>query len=48
MNLFQVISTHPYSGEDDDELTFEGGEVIYCVEYDDPDEQVIYCYFTQD
>ena len=37
---FQVIATHPYKGEDDDELTFESGEVIYCVSYDDPEDQV--------
>ena len=35
-----MIATHPYKGEDDDELTFETGEVIYVVEYDDPEEQV--------
>ena len=35
-----MIATHPYKGEDDDELSFETGEVIYVVEYDDPEEQV--------
>ena len=27
--------------EDDDELSFEKGEIISVVEYDDPEEQVI-------
>lgn len=38
--MLQVLATHPYRGEDEDELTFEGKDIIYVVEYDDPDEQV--------
>lgn len=43
----QVCATHPYTGEDGDELSFEAGEVIFVIEYEDPEEQVshlvIYC-----
>jgi len=35
-----VVATHAYKGEDDDELTFDSQEVIYVVDYDDPEEQV--------
>jgi amphiphysin len=35
-----VEATHKYIGEDVDELSFEPGEVIYVVPYDDPEEQV--------
>ena len=36
----QVVSTHPYQGEDEDELTFEKGVVISVIPYDDPDDEV--------
>lgn len=36
----QVIATHPYDGEDEDELTFEKGAVILVVPYDDPEDEV--------
>ncbi|XP_028395923.1 amphiphysin-like [Dendronephthya gigantea] len=39
--LYKVEATHPYTGEDDDELTFEKGDVIQVIPYtenDDPDE----------
>lgn len=36
----QVISTHPYDGEDEDELTFEKGVVILVVPYEDPEDEV--------
>ena len=36
----QVVSTHPYEGEDDDELTFEKGVVILVVPYEDPEDEV--------
>lgn len=32
-------ATHPYSNEDEDELSFEAGEIIYVVPFDNPDEQ---------
>ncbi|XP_064595031.1 amphiphysin-like [Liolophura sinensis] len=37
--LFQVCATHPYTSEDGDELSFEAGEVIFVIEYEDPEEQ---------
>ena len=37
--LVQVNATHAYTAEDTDELTFEAGELIYVVPYDDPEEQ---------
>ena len=37
----QVIATHNYEGQDEDELTFEKGQVILVVPYDDPDDQVM-------
>ena len=33
-------ATHKYVGEDVDELTFEPGEIITVVPFDDPEEQV--------
>jgi len=36
----QVLATHKYVGEDVDELTFEPGEIITVVPFDDPEEQV--------
>lgn len=38
--LYRVKSTYKYTREDSDELSFEVGEIIRVVEYDDPDEQV--------
>lgn len=40
MTVFQVVATHAYKGEDDDELSFDAQEVIYVVEYENPEEQV--------
>ena len=40
MLLYQVIATHLYHGEDEDELTFEKGAIIYVVPYEDPDDEV--------
>ncbi|XP_031566241.1 myc box-dependent-interacting protein 1-like [Actinia tenebrosa] len=37
--LYRVRATHKYVAEDDDELSFEKGEIIYVLEFDDPDEQ---------
>lgn len=39
MVCLQVMATHPYHAEDDDELTFEPGEVINVIEFDDDEEQ---------
>ena len=38
--LFQVVAAHPYTGEDEDELTFEKGETISVIPYEDPDDEV--------
>ncbi|GFY50226.1 myc box-dependent-interacting protein 1 [Trichonephila inaurata madagascariensis] len=37
--LYRVRATYKYTGEDVDELSFEIGDVIRVVEYDDPEEQ---------
>lgn len=37
--LYKVMATHNYEGQDEDELTFEKGQVILVVPYDDPDDQ---------
>ncbi|KAK2143024.1 hypothetical protein LSH36_886g00058 [Paralvinella palmiformis] len=37
--LYQVEATHPYAGEDTDELTFETGDLINVIPYADPEEQ---------
>ncbi|KFM78626.1 hypothetical protein X975_05086, partial [Stegodyphus mimosarum] len=37
--LYRVRATYKYTGEDIDELSFEIGDVIRVVEYDDPEEQ---------
>ena len=36
----QVRAAYKYVAEDDDELSFEKGEIINVVEFDDPEEQV--------
>ena len=36
----QVVATHPYEGEDDDELTFEKGDVIKVVPFEDAEDEV--------
>lgn len=38
--LYRVKATYKYSREDVDELSFDVGEIIRVVEYDDPEEQV--------
>ncbi|XP_046577118.1 LOW QUALITY PROTEIN: myc box-dependent-interacting protein 1-like [Haliotis rubra] len=38
--LYVVQSTHPYQSEDQDELSFESGEMIYVIKFENPDEQV--------
>lgn len=37
--LHKVKATYKYMAEDDDELSFEAGEIIQVIEYDDPQEQ---------
>ncbi|XP_059151220.1 myc box-dependent-interacting protein 1-like [Physella acuta] len=37
--LYTVQATHKYTGEDVDELNFEAGEIIYVIEFENPDEQ---------
>ncbi len=39
--LFQVQGTHPYAGEDTDELTFDAGEIINVLPFEDPEDQVL-------
>lgn len=34
-----MLTTHAYKAEDEDELSFESGEVITIVEFENPDEQ---------
>lgn len=38
--LYQVRSTYKYDREDVDELSFDVGELINVIEYEDPEEQV--------
>ena len=38
--LLQVQGTHPYAGEDTDELTFDAGDVINVLPFEDPEDQV--------
>lgn len=38
--LYRVKATYKYNREDVDELSFDVGEIIRVVEYDDPEEQV--------
>jgi len=37
--LYRVKATHKYNREDVDELSFDAGEIINVVQYDDPEEQ---------
>ncbi|KAK6182276.1 hypothetical protein SNE40_009995 [Patella caerulea] len=37
--LYEVEATHPYNGEDTDELTFDTGDLIWVVPYENPEEQ---------
>lgn len=38
--LYRVKATYKYIKEDQDELSFDVGEIIRVIEYDDPDDQV--------
>lgn len=35
-----MLATHPYNGEDVDELTFETGDLIDVIPFEDPEDQV--------
>ena len=45
----QVLATHPYAGEDVDELSFEPGDVINVIPFEDPEDQVsaVHCSVSQ-
>ena len=38
-------AAYKYVAEDDDELSFEKGEIINVVEFDDPEEQVMLLFY---
>ena len=38
-------AAYKYIAEDDDELSFEKGEIINVVEFDDPEEQVMLLFY---
>lgn len=38
--LYRVKATYKYTREDVDELSFDVGEIIRVIEYEDPEEQV--------
>lgn len=38
--LYRVKATYGYVKEDVDELSFEVGDIIRVIEYDDPEDQV--------
>lgn len=44
MLFLQVQGTYKYAAEDGDELSFNVGDIIDVVEYDDPEEQVSQVY----
>ena len=35
-----MVAAHPYKGEDEDELTFDKGAIIFVIPYEDPDDEV--------
>ena len=35
----KVKATYKYGAEDSDELTFESGEILHVIQYEDPEEQ---------
>eukprot|EP00731_Ephydatia_muelleri_P013309 Em0007g619a len=37
--LYKVVAAHPYKGEDEDELTFDKGAIIFVIPYEDPDDE---------
>jgi amphiphysin len=38
--LYRVKATYRYVREDTDELSFEAGDIIDVIEYEDPEDQV--------
>lgn len=42
--VLQVRAAYKYVAEDDDELSFEKGEIISVIEFEDPEEQVSFSY----
>lgn len=38
--LYKVKATYKYTKEDGDELSFDVGDIIEVIEYDDPEDQV--------
>lgn len=43
--LYRVKATYKYVKEDVDELSFEVGDTIQVIEYDDPEDQVLLVYY---
>jgi hypothetical protein len=43
--LYRVKATYKYVREDTDELSFDVGETINVIEYDDPEDQVKLLFF---
>jgi SH3 domain len=41
--LYRVKATYKYTREDADELSFDVGDIIDVIEYEDPEEQVSKC-----
>jgi hypothetical protein len=39
--LYRVKATYKYVREDADELSFDVGDIVNVIEYDDPEDQVI-------
>ena len=39
MYFLQVLATHKYTAQDDDELSFEAGELINVIEFEDPEDE---------
>ena len=42
---WQVLATHNYDGQDEDELSFEKGQIILVIPFEDPEDQVICCVY---
>jgi len=38
--LYKVVASHPYEGEDEDELSFDKGTIVLVIPYDDPEDEV--------
>lgn len=42
----QRVATHPYTGEDEDELSFDKGDLILVIPFEVQDEEVLGCLLT--